>query len=361
VTVETVDDAHALAPLAGAWNALAEPFQHPCLTFEWFEACARASAPEARPCIVVVRGGGGEVRAIAPLVRVRRNGSRALEILGNPLCNLCEPGGLLYRDQASLRTLVEAMLEFRLPLRLDRLPAGSPESGLLGNIGGVLMSVRPRRTRSLYLPVDGTWSAFEARLGSKRRSDLRRARKLAEQFGAVWFDAVRLTSDNVHDHLQELFALEASGWKGREGTAILTNPFQRKFWTRFADHAAGDGNLVLFVMRINGETAALRLAVEHASRLWEFKIAYDERFRRCFPGVLLTRETLRYVFERELAGHEFLGGEEGWERSWSVDAHEYLSFRIYPRSIAGAWGLAGDSARFVVSRARPASVRSPAP
>lgn len=358
--VQVVDSVPALTPLAAAWNALAEPFRNPCLCFEWFAACAEASYPAGLPWVVVVRG-GGEIRAIAPLVRIHRNGGPALEILGNPLCRLCEPGGVLYGDEASLRALIEAMLGFGLPLRLDRLPAESPEARNLSETNGLFLSAQPRRSRSLYLLAEGSWSEFEARLGSKRRSDLKRARKLAEQFGAVSFATVRLTPENVSSLLHELFALEASGWKGREGTAILANPFQSKFWLHYAERVAGGGNLLLFVMRIDGETAALRLAIKHAGRLWELKIAFDERFRRCFPGVLLTRETLRYVFEQGLEGYEFLGAAEGWERSWSAGAHEFLTFRIYPRTLAGVWGATGDGVRAFLRRIRPPVVRTPAP
>ncbi len=104
-------------------------------------------------------------------------------------------------------------------------------------------------------------------------------------------------------------------------------------------------------MRINGEVAAERLAVEHAGRLWELKIGYNEKFRRCAPGLLLTHETLRYVFERGLKAYEFLGHEEDWERIWAADnVHRYVSFRLYPLSVGGSLGLVMDASRYIFSR-----------
>ncbi len=63
----------------------------------------------------------------------------------------------------------------------------------------------------------------------------------------------------------------------------------------------------MFFLRIGDATVVARLAVEYSGRLWELKIAYDERFAKCSPGILLTHKTLRYACERGLTGHKFLG------------------------------------------------------
>lgn len=349
--IDVIRQTDQLQSLAPEWNALAERYRSPLVTSEWFEACARATASSAGMVIVVVRT-NDRICAIAPLISSNQDGMTALALLGGPHCNLSEPGDFLYEDEASLRSLLKAVMSLGQPINLERIPANSKTASVLAERPKGMM-VLPLRTtsRSLFVPVEGDWASFEAGMSKSRRTNLKRKTKAANKAGTVTFEAVKPTPSTYLDYLDQLNALEASGWKGRNGTSIYQNQCQRAFWNDYLKVSASRNQFVAFTLKIDDQPIAMRLAVEHANRLWELKIAYDEAFKSCSPGVLLTHETIRYAFEQGLEAHEFLGYEEDWERIWTDEAHDYRSFRIYPVSAAGMLGISSFVARYAGARA----------
>jgi CelD/BcsL family acetyltransferase involved in cellulose biosynthesis len=158
----------------------------------------------------------------------------------------------------------------------------------------------------------------------------------------VEFDVVHPDVDTLTPLLEDFFRIEASGWKGRAGTAALLHPRVHRFYCDYARSAARQGMLRFFFLKIDGKTVAARMALEYGKRLWDLKIAYDEAYRECVPGILLTHETLRYSLERGLEAQEFLGQAEAWERHWPCEEDEYVSMRVYPFSLTGQLSLAQD-------------------
>jgi CelD/BcsL family acetyltransferase involved in cellulose biosynthesis len=338
--VEVVSDYSAFLDLKQEWNELAGNFQSPLLRHEWADACLRTLYPKhTRPHIVVVRL-GGQLRALAPLISVYQSGLRQLVMPGGNI--LHEPCGFLYDSEAALLMLVHSLAKVRTSLMLPRFNVGSPEARMLQEQSAGGRRFTKSGASSLRVPLKGTWDEFEATVSSGRRSDLRCYRRRAEKLGKVEFSVVQPEAGTLTPHLQELYQVEASGWKGREGSAILYQPHILRFYTEYAQSAAEAGSLRLFFLRVEGKTIAARMGVEHGNRLWDLRLGFDEAFGRCAPGVLLTHETLRYAVERGLEAHEFLGQAEAWERHWPCEEDEYISMRVYPFSLTGQLSLAQD-------------------
>ncbi len=338
--IEVISEYSAFLDLKQEWNELADNFSSPLLRHEWTDACLRTLYPKhTRPHIIVVRS-GGRLRALAPLLSVYQSGLRKLVMPGGNI--LHEPCGFIHDSEAALLLLVHSLSNASTSLMLPRFNAESPEA--------LMLQERPTNGRryarsggsSLRVPLKGTWKEFEATISSGRRSDLRCYRRRAERLGEVEFEVVQPEVGTLKPHLDELYRVEASGWKGREGSAILYQPHILRFYTQYAQSAAEAGSLRLFFLRVGGKTVAARMAVEHSNRLWDLRLGYDESFRRCTPGVLLTHETLRYAVERGLEAHEFLGQAEAWERHWPCEEDEYVSMRVYPFSVTGQLSFVQD-------------------
>ena len=146
--------------------------------------------------------------------------------------------------------------------------------------------------------------------------------------------------------LAESFRVEADGWKGRTGSALLSDPHRRQFYEKYATIASEKGILRLSFMRIGGEVAATQIAVESGGRFWLLKVGYDERFARCSPGHLLMVETLRYAAERGLRTFEFLGSTEPWTQVWTTDVRPCVSVWAYPNNFRGLAAFVWDAVRF---------------
>jgi len=205
-------------------------------------------------------------------------------------------------------------------------------------------------TRSLYVPLGNDWANFEAGLSKSSRQNLARKSKFAREMGAVTYEAATPAPTELPAQIDDFVRVEASGWKGRDGTALAINRHQQAAIRAYLDACAKERTARIMTMRIGGEIAAMKLAVIHDGRLWEIKIAYDEKYARCSPGILLTHETLRRASSENLSAYEFAGEEEAWERLWTGSSHTHQDFRLYPMAPAGLAALARDASRTALQR-----------
>jgi CelD/BcsL family acetyltransferase involved in cellulose biosynthesis len=324
---------------AAAWNALGSRSGSPMQSYSWALACVETLIQPDDLQVVAV-GDPTRPTAIAPLVR-RRRGMPRLELLG--VDEIHEPMDFLYADPAALERLAECLIHMGLPLFLKRIPARSPAVAALRKAyrGHGLVLCRPV-AGCPYIPLTGDWTRPEERLTARRRGDLQRARRLAEQIGRTSFAVRSPTPFELAPLLEEAFRVEAAGWRGRQGTAIRCDPVRGPFYRRYASLACQEGILRICFLRIGGRVAAMQLGVECAGRFWLLKIGYDEAFARCSPGTLLLVETVRWAAERGLLSYELLGSTEPWTRPWTAHAHECLLLAAYPTGWQGMVALTYD-------------------
>jgi len=131
-------------------------------------------------------------------------------------------------------------------------------------------------------------------LGAKKLKDLRRQRnRLAEQ-GDISFHVTR-TREEIDAALDIFLALEASGWKGRRGTALMQSAGDAAFIRQATRALAARGQCEIVTLKAGGTPVASGVVVRHLSRAYYFKIGIDERFAKFSPGVQLTLDVTRHL------------------------------------------------------------------
>ncbi len=334
-------DSSDLADLERGWNVLAATGDGcPTAEPEWARACADAFADEGDLHVVCV-GDADSPRAIAPLVQRHAWHSR-LELLG--VTTLYEPTGFLFADPESLAELARALGKLGKPLLLGRLRADSPVLRALGvafQRSGVVLSRGAGTCPYIELPPG---AEPESLLSKRRRSDLRRARRHAEEHGEVTSELHSPGQAELEPLLERAFAIEAQSWKGRAGTALAVDQRRAAFYGRYAAAAAARGNLRIVFLRIGEQDAAVQLGVDSRGAYWTLKIGYDEGFSRASPGQLLMLEAIRTASERGLNRVELLGTEAAWTKVWTKSERPCISAAIYPLRPRGAAAVASDGA-----------------
>lgn len=350
--VEILQNVRDIESISTQWNLLSKPFKTPLLRYEWFATCAEAFCKPGQLRIVVISY-GAELVAIAPMVLNKKT----LELLATSF--LFEPSGFIYKDYDSLIELLDVIIAIRKPVFLKRLYSESQEIYMLRKINrGSALILTSNAPPSPWFPIIGSWTDFENSLSSRRRSDLRRAQKRAEDLGHVEFQIFSPASEKLEDYLDEIFRVEAAGWKGRNGSAIVTNKPLKHFFCLYSRVALSLGILRLCILWINEHAAAVQLSIEYAKRFWVLKVGYDEKYARCSPGILLMHETIRYAFEQGLEAYEFLGEEESWIKMWPHEVHTHGSCRIYPLSFQAQLRLGVDASMFIAHKVRSLIGRS---
>lgn len=141
--------------------------------------------------------------------------------------------------------------------------------------------------------LDGETLLREA-LGAKKLKELRRQRHRLEEHGPVSFDVAR-KPDEIGPALETFLQLEASGWKGKRGTALIQHAGDATFIRRAVPALAETAQCEIITLRAGKIPVAAGIVLRHQDRAFFFKLGIDEGFAKYSPGVQLTLDLTRHL------------------------------------------------------------------
>jgi CelD/BcsL family acetyltransferase involved in cellulose biosynthesis len=188
--------------------------------------------------------------------------------------------------------------------------------------------------RPPYVRIEGDWEAYESGVDGKVRRDLRRRLRLLEKEGEVSIEVLDGT-ENLEELFTEGFALEASGWKGEQGTAVISQPDTRSFYAEIARWAAGRGWLRFAFLRLDGRALAFQCGLEDGGTHYFLKGGFDRTFHRFSPGKLLVAAMVERAFREGLDVFDFGGEEEPFKLEWANGRRELVFFQGFAPSFVG--------------------------
>lgn len=126
----------------------------------------------------------------------------------------------------------------------------------------------------------------------KRRKDLARTRRRLEQLGQVEFETYTC-GEGLRRAVTMFLDLEASGWKGKRGTALACDEKTKAFAVEAFTGDEDDSICRADVLTLNGTAIAVSLIASAGQTGFTVKCCYDEAYRSCSAGLLLEVEVLR--------------------------------------------------------------------
>src|SRR4051812_26157953 len=282
-SVRRVTDWAELEALREPWHELAgaavepNPFYEPWMLLPALRRLAGGARVEV---ILVFRGD-----LLCGLFPMARRKGRA-ELWRHPYCYLSAP--LLRRgcEQAVIRCWLDELSRTAAFVRLEDVPGdGAIRLHLVDALyeRGWPALVSEAYTRAILRPAATADEYMGRALAGKRRKELRRQRTRLSELGCLTTEELPRDADPA-PFIEEFLALEAAGWKGREGVHALRD---RAFFAEMAEGAARAGRLQLLALRLDGRPVALKMNLLGGDRAFAFKITFDENFSRFSPGVLL--------------------------------------------------------------------------
>lgn len=205
---------------------------------------------------------------------------------------------------AFLRWLRDESAEHLL-LEMPYCSADGPVHGaLVARAGaGVGRMVARSWERALFEPRTSGEAYLEEAMRTKKSKEVRRLwRRLAER-GRLEIEVLSpgtgaaASPEMARTWGEEFLRLEASGWKGRGGTALLCRASDREFFRRVIAGAHERGRLMMLALRLDGRAIAMKCNLLAGDGGFAFKIAYDEEYGGLSPGFLLEIETIRHLHE----------------------------------------------------------------
>lgn len=330
LTANWIDGREEFDDLAPEWATVlpadARPFDLHC----WYAAWWDAFGGDCEPAVCTLREDGRLV-GVAPLVRE----GRGFGALANVHSSVFRP---LARDGEAMEQLLGAVLGERPSrLRMPALPERDPCVGQLREAAaaaGMRLALEPAAV-SPIVETDGDFHAWRKESKGHWGAPLERFRRKMGRDHDAAFSIVEEPEDLAAE-LEDGFRVEASGWKGEAGTAILSQPQTLAFYTAIATAFHQRGELRLSRIVLDGETAAFDLCLLYAGRLYLLKTGFDERFRRLAPGLVMRLSIVERCFELGLEAHELLGDDSEWKRKFATTERRHVGALGYRRGPSGA-------------------------
>jgi len=112
-----------------------------------------------------------------------------------------------------------------------------------------------------------------------------------------------MTSEiNVADHrafADQFLALEESGWKGRQRSALRSNIASQNFIYSIFNNESFKPHLLCSELSFSGTNLAMSCTFTIGSSAFRFKTAYNEKYQHVSPGVVLEMALLRSLASKE--------------------------------------------------------------
>jgi hypothetical protein len=296
-TIVEMLDVAALRALTAEWEALAAEAAEPNPFYEHWMLLPALEAYGAQDFRCLAVWDSGTLTGLFPMRPARHWRRLPVGALGawrhrNML--LC--GTPLVRAKFATRCIAALLQSAHAPiLEFDWVPAGGLFYGALAEAAvasGLPWIVTDAYTRALLVRDRDP----RCRFNSNMKNNLRRWQARLAAYGKV--TPVRLAPDgDLAAWTEEFMRLEASGWKGRAGSALVCRADDRRFVTEVFAEAFRRGRLQITGLNLDGRPLARHCMLSAGEGAFTFKIAYDETYEKCSPGILGEVDNVRQFME----------------------------------------------------------------
>ena len=127
---------------------------------------------------------------------------------------------------------------------------------------------------------------LKASIKSSHMREMRRQWGLIEKMGTVAYAVARQPRE-ILLRMEEFLLLEASGWKGKKRSAMLSDRYRAAFAREAVNNLAEIDAARIHTIDFDGRAIASMIVLIMNGEAYTWKTAYDESFARFSPGKLL--------------------------------------------------------------------------
>ena len=225
-------------------------------------------------------------------VPVMRTWSSIFGPLGTPLIDRDDPAGVI---EDFFAMLSRPHLKLPKVLVLPDMRLDGPAASLMRSVAdarGLPMVVTGVSERPfLQSGLDGD-DYLRQSLSSHHYREFRRLKRRLATRGLIEHVVAR-GPDAIRHGIESFLTLEASGWKGRERTAMASDRYRAAFAREAVYRLAEQDLCRIHALTLDGETIASLVVMVEAGVAYTWKTAYDENYAAFSPGALLMIEVTR--------------------------------------------------------------------
>ncbi len=341
--------------VAAEWDNLAEQASEPNSFYErWFlePSLGHLDPPDSLK-ILTVRDGTGVLIGLLPLRTGRTYGRTRIaavenwlhynQFLGAPLVLR----GAEHKFWETALPLIDQTVSANI-LYLSEMPSDSAVTRALFDV--CRRKRRPnaivhRYTRALLVAGETADAYWASTVRKKKRKEIARLENRLAEMGVIRIETLR-SLDGADAWLAAFLDLEARGWKGKDGAALALEASHSAFFRDALRTALGMGRAEIVRLTCGDDVIAMLVNFLAGAGSFSFKIAYDERYARFSPGILIEKANLQRLNDPAF----------GWMDSCAVENHPMINslWRYRREMVRIALPLAGMKSAMLFRAARAA-------
>lgn len=334
--------------LADEWNALAAKTDANSVFYrhEWFEAAWCWVKARAELSILKITR-DNDLIGIFPLVRTAAKSGGintvALEYLAIPDTQECE----VLADAEDLDQVIDEICRWLRSSRKDwdtlQLDKFRLASGTLQRVRHAAFNAGSRAIVSYGganagIALSDGWDAYYARRSRRLKKGnnliVNRLKRDEKEVSIECYDAAG--DADLAALVDTITSLSANSWKAGTGLT-LDNSGPQAFIRCLSKHAAAKSWLLVWVLSIDGEPAAMEYQLKFNSVVSGLRADYDTKFDQHSPGTLLNWRVIERLFDSDARIYWLGPGSNEYKARWVEESQELASLTVYSRSARGRY------------------------
>jgi hypothetical protein len=301
-----------LTRLKADWKAITDscidaPFYQ---MYEWYHAYLGCLEPDPQDVYFFLVKKDQEPVSIFPLKRQSLNwhGFR-MRLWVTPRTDEIALCDFIAKDKATIVSEFQSVMEYLNSIKdycfdgifLRRILEGD-NAWMLVDDKFIRRKIITHHSHSKYLKCTSDGGKPAPGGTSKFKRNLRRLEKRLRSRGQVTFE-LDVADHNQKDAFLSFMDVEASGWKGEDGTKTAVKYTDRAiaFYSELIETFGALGRCRINLLKLNGTVIAAQYCLFDKRRINLQKIGYDQSHSDCSPGYLL----IRNLFEEGCNSGEF--------------------------------------------------------
>lgn len=182
-----------------------------------------------------------------------------------------------------------------------------------------------------WIDIKGNFEDYWTARGKNLRQNMRKQRNKLATDGITTHLLITRDPADIKAALARYGALESTGWKAAEGTAIHPDNAQGRYYQELFEQAAVLGEAAIYEYLFDQKTVAMNLCLLRNGRLVVLKTSYDETISKTLsPAFLLREEELqRFFTDGTVERIEYFGKVMDWHTKLSQEKRSIFHLTQY--------------------------------
>lgn len=181
------------------------------------------------------------------------------------------------------------------------------------------------------------WFSVESKenpVKAKLRRNIRRLKGQAEAVGDVVMETIT-DPDQLPAAYEQFLDIEACGWKGDGGSAIVNDPDLKGFYRELLNGCYPGITPVINLLWIGDTAVAAQFIMQTPACTSLLKIGYNEAFHQFSPGSILLNDFISECMLNDDVTKVSLVTSPAWAERWRPKLQAVFSCTIYNNNTAG--------------------------